>query len=397
MRAVVVASLVAAAVAGCEEEPLVPVIDVPASAIVVVAQSGEDQGPGDKPPSPPLGTGWYANVEVDAQDRIHVAWTNGDRGDVKYAATAPGASTPQSSEIVDGEGAAGAYLRLALAPDGTPVLAYHHQDRHELRLAHRGPGGWRVEDVAFGDQVGMGGSLVVDRAGRPHLLYYVKGDRLRYARRPEGLPGFGGAGAGIFEKIDVDTAVGAAANVATDLIVDDDDTVVASYCDRGVVDAHLKLAVRPRGRGPFRVLAATRGRVVEGATSTLLPGREGRFDVASVSTTDEALYVFSFDAARPAAPTERALLVRRVGPSVVRRAVDGTLWVLARARAAPDRGEEAGLVLYELPAGDAARMRRRVLERGDAPDAWFDLALRKDGRPVAAWASLDKSLKLYAP
>lgn len=398
MRLLVVV-FVAVGLAACEEEPVVPVLDVPASSIVVVAQAGEDAPPDEKP-STSLGTGWYANVEVDDLDRIHLAWTNADRGDVKYAVTAPGAATPQGSEIVDGEGAVGAYLRLALAPDGTPALSYYHQDKNELRLAHRGPEGWKIEDVAYGDQAGLAGALVVDRRGRPHLLYYVKGDRLRYARRPEGLPGFGGAGVGLFEKLDVDASAGGAARITTDLFVYDDDTVVASYCDYGVVDAVHKLAVRPKGQGAFRAFDASPKRAVEGMSSTILRGADGRVDVATVSATKHQLLLFPLDLANPAPPPDdaRRLLLRRAGSSVVRRAPDGTLFVLTRARPDAARREDAALTLYELPGGDASRARRWILERGDAGEPWFDLALRKNGRPVAAWASTEtKGLKLYAP
>ncbi len=416
--------LLAAGLAACDEEPPIPVLDVPPTAVVTVAHAGEDQTDGaPSKGAAPLGTGWYANVEVDAQDRIHVAWTNADKGDVKYAVTAPGATTPQGAEIVDQDGSVGSFLRLALTPDGQPVLAYYHQDEHMLRLAHleappsalspsspsspARPGAaakvpppltWVKEDVAFGDQAGLAGSLVVDGEGRPHLLYYVKGERLRYARRPAELPGFGGAAQGIFEKVDVDAKAGGTSRITTDLAVAADGTVLATYCDWGIVDAVLKLGLRTRGQGAFQVFEGSKRKTLEGWSSSILTKSDGTFDVASLSSSEHVLSLFSFDPKAPGPPASKTVVVRRAGPSVARRTPDGTLFVLTRALADPAVKEDAGLTLYELPGGDASKARRWILERGDAADSWFDLAIRKNGRPVAVWASPEtKSLRLYAP
>jgi hypothetical protein len=39
------------------------------------------------------GVGWYPDVEVDGDGRVHVAWTDADVGDVLYAVSPAGATT----------------------------------------------------------------------------------------------------------------------------------------------------------------------------------------------------------------------------------------------------------------------------------------------------------------
>jgi hypothetical protein len=415
--------LLAVVIAGaCTRDQPVPTRDPAQGTIVLVA-------------GPPLerisagearrGVGWYPDVEVDAEDRVHVAWTDADVGDVMYAVSPAGASTPGEPEPVETQGAAGAFVRLALTPGNQPVISYYHQGDHTLRVAHRPADvgamkaagadvdvtpppaaaahplakGWVGEDIAFGDDAGAGSSLVVDKHGRPHLLYGVKGDRVRYARRPENVPAFGAAGVGTWEKVDVDTRSGQSPTLINSLLVLDDGTAVASYCDFQVVMGHLRLAVRPPGVPLFAVTSAREEPKAgfDGTSNALLPRKDGKLDVASVVLGENALLVGTFDPKAPSALVER----RRVGPArgatVVKRGDDGTLWALERDPL--EKGDHVpGLYLLEIPAGDPAQARAVLLEKTTADDPWIDLALRKDGRPVAVWFSEEaKGLKLYAP
>lgn len=422
----------------CKESVLLPTEEIPDRELVVVARP-----PNDRQPSPGqtkvLGTGWYANIETDSRGVMHLAWTDADLGDVMYTQWEPDQPAPAPPQPVELDGAAGGYLRLALGPGDAPILSYYHQDRRVLRLAHRpadlakmkaagaalqapleakpvftplvpgekaprqpsegmGPG-WHGEDVAFGDQVGMAGALFVDAQGRPHLTYYTKNERFRYARRPWDKDAFGPLVNGVFEKFDVDERAGGSYTMSTDLAVTKDGTVVVSYCHWNYIDSVLRIGWLAPGKSSFDVLDATKlDRIVDGWHSMLVPVDDHQFDVFSVATGALKLFAGRLDLKAPQPFTERQAWLERPGPTVVKRAADGTLWVLTRGQGFRSLGEEPGVWLVEIPAGDLARAKRKLLERGSQRDPWLDLALRPDGRPVAVWTSKETdSMRMFAP
>lgn len=404
---------------GCRREAPIPTQEPAASALsVVAAPSPERVAAGEAK----RGVGWYPNVAVDEADRVHLVWTDADVGDVLYAVSPAGAVQPGPPEPVEVQGAAGGFTKLALAPGGRPVISLYHQGDHTLKVAHRpsdaaamkaagavvddapppapafqqGAAGWALEEIAFGDEAGAESALTVDAQGRAHLIYTTGGDRLRYARRPADVPAFGAGGVGHWEKIDVDK-VGPSPLVKADLRVLDDGTVVASYCDWQVVMSHWRLAVRKPGQTSFVVTAAYEEAKpgFDGTSSALWRGKDGKVDAVAVRVDDQALTMAPFDPSAPAPFADRVRLTRARGPSVMRRAPDGTVWLLTRDAHDPDL---PGLFLVELPQGDASKARRTVLDKSTQDDAWIDLALRAGGRPVAVWFSEDgKALKMYAP
>ena len=407
------------AVLGCTPPPPLPTKDAAAGTVVVVAAPPAERVSAGEARR---GVGWYPDVEVDDDDRVHVAWTDADVGDVYYAVSAVGATIPGTPEPVEQKGAAGGFVRLALAPGGAPVISYYHQDDHTLRVAHRPKDvaamkkagadvdtaappataakqlapGWLGEDIAFGDDAGAGSALAVDKHGRPHLLYGVKGDRVRYARRPDTVPAFGAAGVGTWEKVDVDPKSGQSPALINSLVILDDGTAVASYCDWQVVMAHLKIAVRPSSSSTFTMTPARADPHpgIDGTASAVLARTDGKVDVAAVRLDDGAVLVGAFDPKAPAPLDPRVRVAGARGPSVIRRGGD-TLWVLTRD---PHDRDNPGLFLVEVPHGDPAQAKRTQLDKGTQDDVWIDLALRKDGRPVAVWFSEDaKGLKLYSP
>ena len=411
--------LVAAAALGCHREVPVPTHEPAAGALsVVAAPPAERIAAGEAK----RGVGWYPNVAVDETDRVHLAWTDADVGDVLYAVSPAGAVQPGAPEPVEVAGAAGGFVKLALAPGGLPVISLYHQGDHTLKVAHRprdgaamkaagaviddepapaaayrpGAPGWALEEIAFGDEAGAESALTVDAQGRAHLIYTTGGDRLRYARRPADVPAFGAGGVGHWEKIDVDT-IGPSPQVRADLRVQDDATVVASYCDWQVVMSHWRLAIRKPGEISFTVTPARAEPKAgfDGLASALWRGQAGKLDAVAVRLDDQSLTSAPLDPASPAPFEERTRIARARGPSVMRRAPDGTVWLLTRD---PHDAELPGLFLVEVPHGDPQKARRIVLDRGTQDDAWIDLALRAGGRPIAVWFSEDgKALKMYAP
>lgn len=432
------ATLVIAA-AGCKRPMTLPTTEVPPAQVRTVADVPPDRQPAEGQ-TRVLGNGWYANVEVDAHDRLHLAWTDADLGDVMYAVTdgaavAPSAPLALEPQVVEHKGAVGSYLRLALAPGDVPVLSYYDQDERTLRLAHRPadlaamaaagarlgdkvtrkptqvrvPGekpppppetgmgeGWHGEEVAFGDNAGLAGDLDVDDEGVPHLIYYTKNERLRYATRPEGTAAFGESVLGVFDKQDIDDRAGGSYTMSTDVIVTDG-VVVASYCHWNYVDSQLKLAVKPKGATTFQVVEASPlQRLVDGWHSTLVPREDGTVDVLSVATGEGKLLRGTLDVNALAPLRDRVTVLDRPGATVVRRAPDGTLWILTRLLGLLSLDEKPGVSLIEVPGGDPAKARRFLLEEGLGRDPWIDLALKSDGTPVAVWTSRETlSMRLY--
>jgi len=419
LAAVALSSIALSAIA-CDDDKGPPIVRPTSGAVRAVASTPVDQAP-VAGQDLVLGTGWYANVEVDAADRVHLAWVDADRGDVHYTTMAAGADAPEPSVLVEHKGAVGAYLMLALTTTGAPVLAYGQQDERTLRLAHRPAdlaalaasgavvdatppardpermgADFVAEDITFGDQVGMAGALVVGRHGVPHLVYYSKGTRFRYARRAIDAPTFGPSAVGRFELVDVDLKGGSSYTMRTDLRVLDDGTVFTSYCNWTFKDATQKVAWRRPGEATFTVMAWPETKGSDGWQSTLLDERPGVLALFSVAIGDQVLRRAEIEIAAPRVTPVRHTILARPSAAVVRRRADGTLVVLARVNGTSTE-DPSGVFLIEVPVDGPAK-ERVLLDEGAASDPWLDLALRADGRPVAVWTSSDhRHMRMYAP
>ena len=143
------------ALAACPSTTPPPTTEPPPQSVAVVAAPDAKSDPQTR-----RGTGWYPNVEVDDDNRLHVAWVDADVGDVVYAVSNKGGSAIEAKpQPIDVDGAVGSFLRLALAPGGVPVFSYARQDESVLRVA------WRANDrVAARD-----GGADVDMAQLPPL------------------------------------------------------------------------------------------------------------------------------------------------------------------------------------------------------------------------------------
>lgn len=382
------------------------------------------------------GMGWYPNIEVDSDNRLHLAWVDADLGDVLYAATAAGGSAVEGIPVpVDVEGAVGGFLRLALAPGGAPVLSYVRQDQNVFRLAFRpadrgamkaagadvdlepmpelplaskesqpiqGASGFVVEEVGFGDQVGRGSSLHLDAKGRLNLVYYSADDRLRLARRPADVPAFSPLSLGVLEKRDVDSSASSSLRVLSDVLTLADGTLIISYCHDVVTDARLRVAVLLPGAASFVTVGADdegASIALQGLVSTVHPRADGAVDITSLDKTEPALFVRTLDLT-PAVSWRgpRSKLFDVDGIALAKKTAGG-FYALARVKG-DGKGDGGGVFLYVVEDKDGARAVRRIRLDGGGhqADAWLDLVVRPDQRPAALWFDQQSaSLKLYAP
>ncbi len=414
---------------GCSRSDPPPTSEPPPQSIAVVhAPRGAVEGR--------RGTGWYPNIEVDADNRLHLAWVDADVGDVLYAQSAPGGSAIVGQPApIDVDGAVGGFLRMALTPGGAPVFSYVRQDENVLRFAWR-PGdrarmkeagvdvdlgplpelprvskqglpiqgalGVVVEEVGFGDQVGRGSALATDAQGRLNLVYYSADERLRLARRPLDVPAFGAASLGVLEKRDIDAAASSSVRVVTDVRVLADGTVVISYCHDVVTDARLRIAVLAPGADRAEIVNsdddAGPSFALDGLISGLQARADGDVDVTSLDKSERGLFVRTLGLHPAAWRGPRSRLFDVEGTAIAKKGPKG-FYGLARVKG-DGKADSGGVFLYVVDqSGQGAEIRRIRLDGGGSQDdAWLDLVVRPDGRPAALWFDqASASLKLYAP
>jgi hypothetical protein len=396
---------------GCPTPPSVPTAEAAPGAMMAISMPSA---------SAVRGVGWYPNVEVDSNDRIHVAFVDADAGDVHYRVTEPSGIELGPDVVVESKGAVGHYLRMAVAPGGAPVLSYGHQDDKSLHLAHRpadvaamsaagavvdpsplptlpsrivenrpaqADNGFVIEELVFADDAGRGSSLAIGTDGRPHVLYYTN-EMIRLARRPADVPAFGPAALGHWEKFDVDRAR-ASPRTQTDLKLAGG-VAWMSYCDDAITDGRLRVARLDAGTTSVTVLPVVdAGKSIDhqGSISTVLATEP--LAVASWQAADARVDVLVDG---PKGLSGVPLLRGAVGPAVARRSSTSD-FVLYRTD-----GDDAGLYLMQSPRNDPTLAKRTRLGRVRQGDGWLDLAIRSDGRPVAVWFDgTTKSAWMYAP
>jgi len=126
------------------------------------------------------GVGAYASLALDAGGRVHVAYYDSRRRDLKYAEQT---ATGWAIAAVESVGDVGLSAVLALDGAARPYIAYYDDTHSAVKLARWNGSAWIIRPVEQLPGVARDISLAVDDAGHAHVVYYdlTDGD-LRYAR-----------------------------------------------------------------------------------------------------------------------------------------------------------------------------------------------------------------------
>ena len=140
-------------------------------------------------------SGWWPSAAVDADGNLHLAHASRDLGHSADTISFrlfcdTNADGSWAEETVD-EGPRVEYASLALAPDGTPHVAFFDGVSGALRVASRTGGAWSVQTVDDAGYVGLYADLAADAEGNLHAVYMGWGTDLtrsfvRYANNTSG-------------------------------------------------------------------------------------------------------------------------------------------------------------------------------------------------------------------
>lgn len=139
------------------------------------------------------GAAW-TSLAVDGSGRLHVGYRDGRNNDLKYATCTGGCTVAGNWQIavVEQSGAYSSYISLAVHTDQRLHIAYQGPDltfRYATCAVSCSVGGnWQTTVLEANGTLGVGAhtSLVVDPAGRAHVIYQRALGGLRYATCPSG-------------------------------------------------------------------------------------------------------------------------------------------------------------------------------------------------------------------
>ena len=106
------------------------------------------------------------SLALDAQGYPHIVYG----GDHLYYAWRDGVGW--HFETVDGAAGVGAYASLALDAGGRVHVAYYDSRRRDLKYAEQTATGWAIAAVESVGDVGLSAVLALDGAARPYIAYY---------------------------------------------------------------------------------------------------------------------------------------------------------------------------------------------------------------------------------
>lgn len=182
-------------------------------------------------------TGRAKEMLVDAQDRLHIAWSYGNSAyyGIYNPATLTWVQGPEPVSL----GAYSAHVDLALwqsGPNFIPVMVGNADSGNLVKVAARDPGSgtWVVETCS--PYYGYGpSSIAVDASGGYHVSFYEQtGANLVYAGKPAG-------GTWAYQTVDVTGSVGQYSSI----VVDESGAVYIAYYDATNGDLKFATTVLP--------------------------------------------------------------------------------------------------------------------------------------------------------
>jgi hypothetical protein len=103
--------------------------------------------------------GGYPSLALDSNGKPHVAYFDGNGGDLKYARMTIGA---WEVEKVDTNGSVGLYPSLVMSRNDGAMIGYYKRTTGDLRLATQGSQGWVISNIDTGGDVGRCTSMILD-------------------------------------------------------------------------------------------------------------------------------------------------------------------------------------------------------------------------------------------
>jgi hypothetical protein len=124
-------------------------------------------------------SGQHTSLEIDDSDKIHIAYYNAHRDNLKYLQTKPSdiitAGLPGPSwELVDTAGDVGKYADVTVDKDGNPYISYYDDTNGTLKFASKESGSWERNTLDSNSDTGLFTSIKVTDSGRFHLVYYLQ-------------------------------------------------------------------------------------------------------------------------------------------------------------------------------------------------------------------------------
>ncbi|MFA5795483.1 MAG: DUF2341 domain-containing protein [Candidatus Brocadiia bacterium] len=115
-------------------------------------------------------TGNYPSMGMDNNNKLHIAYYDATKSDLKYATNISGT---WATEIIDGLNSnTGDFPSLAIDNSGKVHISYFDQASSYLKYATNISGLWQTSTVDYGSSAGFYTSIAVDSNGKAHISYF---------------------------------------------------------------------------------------------------------------------------------------------------------------------------------------------------------------------------------
>ncbi|OGO34238.1 MAG: hypothetical protein A2Z16_12575 [Chloroflexi bacterium RBG_16_54_18] len=124
---------------------------------------------------PSLGVGLFASVVKDEDDRLHVSYYDGFKGDLRYATSSNGSSW--NVRTLQTTGDQGLFSSIAINGADEPGITYFDSTNGTLEFIYKNGANWyslptvNAYEIATASNVGLNTSLAISSAGFPHMSY----------------------------------------------------------------------------------------------------------------------------------------------------------------------------------------------------------------------------------